>query len=437
MSAGVLTLIFFLSLTVLLFTGLPVAFCLMGVSVAGYMIFVAPTVPSALYSTAFRTLITDVFIAIPLFIFMATILEFSGIVTALFDTMHKWMEGFRGGLAIATILACTIIAAMTGISATATVTMGLIAYPEMRKRGYSKQMAIGAIPFGGALGPLIPPSIYLIVVGGFAGLSIGKLFMGGVIPGMLMSLFACTYVSIACLVKPNWGPALPKEDRATWNEKFLSLKGIILPILLIALVLGGIYGGIFTPTEASAIGAVGALVCSVVYRKLNWKAIKTAAISAMKLDAMVLLLMVGGAMFSSLLSITAVNDFVSQILSGSTLTPVILVSMMMLIVFVMGMFIDQTAIAMITLPIFIPVVYQIGVDPLYFCLLFTVCAMSGFITPPFGITMFYFMGLGHKDVTMNDVYRSIWPYVGVMTIVLILCIVFPQILLWLPNAMIK
>jgi len=435
MSVGAITLVTVLALLVLLFTGFPVAFCLLGIAVAGFLIFIGPASLFAVLAAAFSMLIKDIFIAAPLFIFMASVLQFSGIATALYDTMYKWFAGLRGGLAMGTVAICSIIAAMTGVTATATLTMGMLAYPEMRKRGYDKSMAIGCIPFGGALGPIIPPSVVMIIVGGFGSLSVGRLFIGGIIPGVMMAALAMAYIFVACLRKPELGPAIPLDERASWRSKFASLRGVILPILLIALVLGGIYTGAFTPTEAGGIGAFGAAICAAINRQFNWRNIKDASLTTFRVTAMIIWIAIGGASFSALLGITGVLHFVNNFMIGLPLGPMGIIIVMMAIVFIMGMFIDPMGIVMITLPIFIPISTALGFDPLWFGLIFTMNLLVGYLTPPFGINLFYFKGLGYAEVSMMDIYRSIIPYVIVMLIVLVLCIIFPELLLWLPNKM--
>jgi len=437
MSIGIITLIIWGSLLILLLSGLPVAFCLMGVAVMGYFFFMGPATLYVFFANTANLLTTDIYIALPMFIFMATILQFSGLASALYDMMYKWLGGLRGGLAMGTVIICTLLAAMTGLSATGTLSMGMIAYPEMRKRGYEKNMAVGCILAGGTLGPLIPPSILMIVVGALATLSVGKVFIGGIFPGLVMSFLFICYIGIRCFRNPEVGPSLPPEERANWKEKFTSLRGSALPIILIILVLGTIYGGICTPTEAGGIGAFGALVCAAIYRKLNIENLKTAVSTSFRMVAMVFWIMIGGTLFSSLCNSTGVTHFIGGILVGLPFGGIGILIVMMVIVFILGMFIDPIAITLICLPVFLPVVKELGFDVLWFCLLFVMNTIIGFITPPFGANLFYFKGLGYKEITMADVYRAALPFIIPMVITLILCIVFPQILLWLPNTMIK
>ena len=436
MSTALITFLILAALILLLLAGLPVAFCLISVAVIGYLVFIGPVALFTIILTTFSNITNELFVAIPLFIFMATVLQFSGLATALYDMMYKWFSGVRGGLAMGTVVICSLIAAMSGIGATGTVTMGLMAYPEMRDRGYAKTIAIGPITFGGTLGPLIPPSVLMILVGGFGSLSVGKLFIGGILPGLIMAGLAVVYIGLRCFFNPDLGPALPQDERANWREKLFSLRGSILPIVLIFLVLGGIYGGAFTPSEAGGIGAFGALICAAIYGKLNLSNIKEAVRTTVRVTAMVLWIIIGGTAFSSLLGLVGVKNFIAETLTGLPIGPMGVLAIIMVIVFIMGMLMDPAAITLITIPIFVPIVSDLGFDPLWFGLVFTINCLVGYLTPPFGVNLFYFKGLGHPDVSMMDIYRSVLPYVVIMLIVLIFCTLFPEILTWLPSKMI-
>ncbi|MAF85700.1 MAG: TRAP transporter permease DctM/Q [Dehalococcoidales bacterium] len=437
MSIEVTTLIIVAALLILVATGFPVAFSLLAVAVFGIFVLYKPAALFTLASVTQIASTTDFFIAVPMFIFMAAVLQVSGVGSALYETMYKWMAGLRGGLAMGTVVISTIMAAMTGVAATATVTMGLLSYPEMRKRGYNKNMAIGCIPAGGCLGPLIPPSIPMIIVAGLSSISIGKLFFAGVFPGFLTSFCFIAYIGVRCFLNPAVGPPIPVDKRATWRERFASLRGVVLPIGLIILVLGTIYTGIATPSEAGGVGAFGALICAAIYRNFNWKNMKEAVLTSLRVNAMVFWLILGGSMFSVMLGLTGVKDFIAELLVGSGATPWVILILMLFIVYLMGMFMDATAIAIICIPVFAPIVQTLGFDMLWFGFIFTMDMLIGFITPPFGVNLFYFKGLGHEGVTMTDIYQSVLPFVVLITIAWIICVIFPPIATWLPNQMIQ
>ncbi len=437
MSIAVTTGLFVAALIVGLFTGLPVAFVLIGVSMLFLVLVSGPATAFTSALVFYKTMSTDLYIAMPLFCFMAFVLEFSGIATAIYDTMYKWFGGLRGGLAMGTVATCTVLAATTGLGATGVILMGTIALPEMLKRGYSKEMAVGCIPFGGSLGPLIPPSGLMIILGGFASISIGKLFIGGVFPGLLMAALAIVYIGIKCYRNPTEGPALGPEERASWGEKFRSLRGVIAPVILVFAVIGTIYSGICTPSEAGGIGSLGTLIIALINRKLTLPRLYQAGINTIKVTAMVMWLLTGGALFSVLLSATGAGHFISNLISGLPVSSMSVLVLMMLIGLVLGCFMDGAAITMITIPVFMPIVYQLNLDPLWFGLLFTMNMIIGYITPPFGMNLFYMKAFVPKNITMLNIYRSVLPYIIIQIVVLVLCIVFPQITLWLPNMMLK
>lgn len=437
MSITAIVILVMVSLIVGLLTGLPVAFCVFGIALLFTLIFLGPAALVMAFNSVFNVTTTDIFIAIPLFILMATVLQFSGIASALYALMYKWFAGLRGGLAIGTTFICTIIAAMTGLGGTGTVTMGMIAYPEMEKRGYSKSIMLGCIPTGGALGPLIPPSIIMIIIGGFASVSIGKMFIGGIIPGLFMAGLFMLYIGIRCGLRPELGPAIAIEERSTWGEKFSALRGLILPLMLIVVVLGSIYTGIATPTEAAGVGAFGALICAIINRQLNWENLKSALFTATRVTCMCFWLVIGGTAFSIFLGWTGGRHFIAEILTGLPLAPIGIIIVMQLIGLFLGMFMDAAAISVICVPMFMPVVLELGFDPLWFTLVLTINMIIGYITPPFGFNLFYLKGVVPPDVSMMDIYRAVIPFVGLMLIVLVVSVIFPPLVLWLPSLMIK
>jgi tripartite ATP-independent transporter DctM subunit len=421
------------SLLLLLLTGLPVAFALTGLSALLLFIFLGPTALYMVVGAAFKQIGTEVFLAIPLFVLMAAVLQFSGIAGSLYRTMHMWMGPLRGGLAIGTIFICTIIDALSGIGATATSTMGLIALPEMRKRGYNKNMIVGAITVGGALGPLIPPSVLMIIVGGYAQLSVGKLFMGGVFPGLLISLGYCLYIGIRCALRPQDGPAMEKEDQGTTLEKIKNLRFVVMPLGMIAFIMGGIYAGAFTPTEAAGFGALGAMLISILYGKFTIPNIMGALQLSLRVSCMIMWLVIGGGCYSTLVTVTGTGGLVLNILGSLPFGATGIILVMLSIALIMGMFIDPVAISMICIPIFIPVLSALGIDPLWFMLLFIIAVVIGYITPPFGLNIFYMKGVAPDDVTIMDIYRGTYPFAIIKIICLGLCIIFPWILTYLPS----
>lgn len=437
MSPETITLIIWVSLIVLLSTGFPVAFVLLMVSVIGIFVWVRPAALYSLVSVVLATTTLDYLIALPLFILMASILESSGIGSTMYSMIYKWFSGLRGGLAIGTVVISAVVAAMSGTASTATISMGLIAYPEMTKRHYHKSIAIGCILGGGCLGPLIPPSVPMIIVASMSGISIGKLFIGGFFPGLLTASLFIIYIGLRCLVNPKAGPSIPFEQRSSWKDKLISLRAVALPVVLVFLVLGLIYLGVSTPTEAGGIGAFGAFLCAVICGGFSWAKLRISLLTSLKLTVMLIWLIVAGNMFSSLLAATRSNLIVQEMLLNlSSGNPVLVLAVMLAITLFFGMFIDIGPIIIITLPLFVPVVNVLGIDLLWFGLIYTMTLLIGLITPPFGIVLFYFKGLQHQGVTIMDIYKAAGPFIFLMILALILCMVFPEIAVWLPGQMI-
>jgi tripartite ATP-independent transporter DctM subunit len=413
--------------------GLPVAFVLGGVAIVFSFFLWGPTSLLNVPLTTVDLMKTIVLVPIPLFVFMAVVLERSGIVDDLYEMMYRWAGPIRGGLAMGTVLIATVFAAMSGIVGAGTVTMGLIALPSMLKRGYNKGIAIGCVCAGGALGQLIPPSVDMILYGFIAKESVGKLFAGGLIPGLILSSLFITYIAIRCAIQPNMGPALPPEERATWGEKFASIRAVLLPMLLVIGVLGSIFAGLATPTEASAVGATGALICAAVYRRLNWDNLKDAAFRTLRVTSMCLWIVLGATIFTAVYQALGATELLKEVLSGMPGGRWGVMITIQLTFFIMGCFIDDVAIMMIAAPIFLPVIKAFGFDPVWFGVLFIVNMQMGFLTPPYGFTLFYIKGVAPKGVTMGDIYRSIWPFVLLQGLGLIIVILLPEVVLWIPN----
>jgi tripartite ATP-independent transporter DctM subunit len=425
--------IFFTSLVFLLLVGLPVSFTLAGLSII-FIVWLMGFKSLFIISSALYGKGTDfVLIAVPLFILMANLLETSGMAENLYDTMYRWLSGIPGGLASGTIVICAIFAAMAGISGVATVTMGLIAIPSMLKHQYDKKMVVGSVMAGGALGILIPPSIIAILYGSITGTSVGKLFMGGMVPGILLSILFIVYLTIMSLVQPHLAPSAP--EKFSWKDRVLSLRSVIFPLVLITIVLGTIYTGICTPTESAGIGAVGSMICAAIYRKLTWQTFKTALLRTLSVSCMALWIVFGAGCFSAIYTVSGASYFMNSIISGIDFPPLAMIGIMMLIYLILGMVMDPVGQVMITMPVFLPIVESLGFDPVWFGILFIINSEMGYITPPFGFNLFYMRAIVPPTITMGDIYRSISPFVFVQGICLVLVMFFPNIALWLPNTM--
>ncbi len=431
MAIEVWTILIFVCLFSLIFLGLPISFALGGTGMLFTLIFWGP---EALYMAAVQAWGASgqfVLVAIPLFVFMAMILEKSGIAEKMYDMMYIWFGPIRGGLAIGTIIICTIFAAMCGISGTATITMAAIALPSMLKRGYHKNLAIGCVNSGGGWGILMPPSVDMVIYSLIAGESVGRMFAGGVLPTILLLTLDTVYILVRSYFQPSIAPALPKAERGTWNDKFRSLKAVVLPIVIILSVLGSILTGIASPTEAAAIGVLASILAAL--NKLTWAMITDAAAKACKISAMIMWVIFGAyclsAIFQGMGSIQVVQNLM-QYMPGGRWGVMIFFQV---IIFMFAMVMSSSGIMLITIPIMLPIVKALGFDPLWFGVLFIVQMEIGYMTPPFGYNLFYIKAVAPEGVTMADIYRSVIAFVCVETTGLILMMIYPEIILWLPN----
>ncbi|MFH1058385.1 MAG: TRAP transporter large permease subunit [Pseudomonadota bacterium] len=418
----------------LLALGMPIVFALGGVSIIGVLWLMGPTGLYMIFATAYGEVTNYLLIAVPLYIFMANMLGSSNLADDLYQTVYCWLGRLRGGLAMGTVIICALFAAMAGISSVATVSMGLIALPSMLKRGYQKDISVGSISAGGALGILIPPSIIMIIYGSIAEVSVGQLFMGGVIPGILLTVLFVLYVGIRCWLQPELGP--PIQEPLVLGDKLRALRGVIMPLLLIMAVLGVIYLGICTPTEAAAIGAAGAMLSSLVYGKLTLKNVSQALMRTLRLNSMVLWIMIGAVAFSHLMSLAGLHIHTQDFMNSLHADPWVIMAVMQLVYFFLGMFLDPAGIIMITTPVFAPIVKHLGFDPVWFGVLFVINMEMAYLTPPFGFNLFIMKGIVPSSISMGDIYRSVIPFVLVQALCLVICIIFPQLVLWMPQHMV-
>lgn len=433
MGTGLLAVTVLIALVILLVIGVPIAFALCGIATFGIILTWGPKGLLLLFNTAYSESTNFLLLAIPLFVFMANQLKFSGIGNDLYEMVYQWIGRIPGGLGIGTVVICALFAAMAGISSVGTISMGLIALPSMLNRGYHRNLAVGSIAAGGALGILIPPSIIMILYGVMAEVSVGRLFMGGVIPGILLCLIFVIYIFIRSRVQPSIAP--PVQDRYTLKQKLVVLRGVVLPIGLIFLVLGVIYLGICTPTEASAVGASGAILCSLFYGKLTWGNLKESLWATIKINAMVFWLIIGALSFTHFLAYVEIQQLIHQSVLSLDISPWVTLVTIQLIFFVLGMFLDPAGIIMITTPIFVPIITNLGFDPLWFGILFVINMEMAYITPPFGFNLFIMRGIAPPGITMTDIYRSIIPFVALQAFCLALVMIFPQLATWLPGLM--
>ena len=367
---------------------------------------------------------------VPLFIFMGVIIFNSGVGAALYDTAYKWVGQLRGGLAMSTVLACALFAAITGVSAPAVVTMGKVAVPEMRKRNYDDKLATGSIACAGTLAFLIPPSMAFIIYGILTETSIGLLFIAGLIPGIMLSLLFVITITLITAIRPLAGPAGPKSNM---KEKIKSLKGTWHTLLLFLLVLGGIYGGIFTPTEAGAIGAFGAIVITAFSRRLTIKSLLESLLEAGQTTAFVFLLIIGAYILMKFLAVSKLPFVLSETVAGLHLPRMAIFAGIMLLYVVLGMFLDIFSAVIITIPVIFPLIVALGFDPIWFGVVLVIVIEMGLVTPPVGLDVFILSGA--IDVPLFTIFRGVLPFLVAMVIGIIILAIFPQIALFLPSTM--
>jgi tripartite ATP-independent transporter DctM subunit len=436
LSPELITVLMFAGLLIGLFMGHPLAFVLGGLAVIFGYIGWGPSVFYIFMNRIWGTMDNYVLLAIPLFIFMAQLLDQSGVAEDLFKALRYLMGQTKGGIALAVIAVSTVFAACTGIIGASVVTMGLLAIPMMRKYGYNEELSYGSICAGGTLGILIPPSIMLVVMASQATLSVGKLFAGAVFPGVILSLLYMTYVGILCYIKPELGPPISREERAKVTNAqvaFMVLKSLVPPMVLILGVLGSIFFGIATPTEASGVGAFLAFIMVVAYGKFTWKGFYKAVIQTAKTNTMVIIILCGATCFTGVFLGIGGGDVVTDFVMGLGMGKWGTFWIMMAIVFLLGMFIDWIGIVLICFPLFLPIAKQFGFDPIWFVIMMAVNLQASFLTPPFGYALFYIKGVDPDRIDIRKVYRGIIPFVILMVIGLIVCAAFPDAIMWLPG----
>ncbi|MEM7022916.1 MAG: TRAP transporter large permease subunit [Pseudomonadota bacterium] len=415
----------------LMLMGMPLAWVTMTLAVGCTLFWLGPAGLPLVASRVYGFVSEYVFVAVPLFVLMACILEGSGVARDLYRAMHVFAGGLPGGLAVQTVLVAVVMAAMTGIIGGEIVLLGLLALPQMLRLRYDPKLAIGTICAGGSLGTMIPPSVVLILYGLTASVSIGDLFLAGITPGLLLGSLYVGYIVLRCSLNPSLGPPAPIEERQMpLAEKLALLKGLILPIMIIIWVLGSIYGGIASVTESAGIGACGAIASAWLRNELTWALIRKSLIQTMTTVGVLLWLAFGANALIGIYNIMGGTSYVRGLITGLPLEPLGIIIVMMLILVVLGMFMDWIGILLLTMPIFVPVATDLGFDPVWFGILFCMNMQASYLTPPFGPAAFYLKSVAPPEITMQTIFRGVLPFVGLQLIGLVLILLFPQIALW-------
>ncbi|MGP5326995.1 TRAP transporter large permease [Vreelandella titanicae] len=432
MSSTLVLSMMFVSLLVLLLSGMPLAFVLAFLAILFTVILWGADALVLTVLKTFDAMTSDILLAIPLYVLMASVLQRSGIIEALYRAMELWFRRLPGGLAVGTVAICTVMAAMTGIVGAAVAAMGILALPSMLQRGYDQRLALGTICAGGTLGILIPPSIITIVYASTAQISVGKMFAAGIVPGIILAGLYIFYIILRAIIQPNLAPRQSGEQ-TNLGEMLSSLKALILPVLIVLSVLGSIYAGIATPTEAAAVGVVGALISAAFQKQLTFKNLSAASMDTLRVTTMIMWITIGAKIFVSIFTGTGGADSLLQFIQDLEMNRwLVLLSMMLVLVF-LGLFLDEIGIILLCVPVFLPIINAFQFDPVWFGVLFLITAQMGYITPPFGYTLFYIKGVLPPDIGMGTVYRAIVPFLVLQLIALILFMLFPEIVTWLPE----
>ncbi len=434
MSIEWITVLMFGGMIVLLMLGLPLAF-VTGLIAVVFTLGLYGVDGLQLIASRIYTFMNEyALVAVPMFIMMASLMERSGVAKDLFDAMRVWAGKLPGGLAIQTMVVATIMGAMTGIIGGEIVLLGLIALPQMLRLGYDRKLAIGTICAGGSLGTMIPPSIVLIIYGLTVNISIGDLFIANIVPALMLSGIYMAYIFTRCQLNPKLGPAAPAEEHnVSLIAKLALIKGLALPLLVIAAVLGTIYFGIATVTEAAAMGVVGTTIAAGLRRELTWKIMRESVRQTMQTCGMLLWLSFGATAMIGVYNLAGGPHFIRELFAGLDLPALGVIFMMMLILFALGCIMDWVGICLLTMPIFVPIVRDLGYDPVWFGVLFCLNMQLSYLTPPFGPAAFYLKGVAPPEISLNDIFSAMWPFLILQACVLSIVVFFPEIALWLPR----
>ena len=439
-------LLMFITVCAVLLAGYPVAFSLAGTALLFAMIGVVsgelhPAILKSAFSRLFGLMQNQTLVAVPLFVFMGVMLEKAKIAERLLTGMASLFSNTQGGLAISVVLVGALLAASTGIVGATVVTMGLLSLPVMLKSGYSPRLSTGVICASGTLGQIIPPSIVLVLLGdviasanrdagiGSAPVSVGDLFAGALLPGLLLVCLYVLYIFVFAKIKPKQAPAISSDD----GTNQFSWSSLLLPLILILLVLGSILGGVATPSEAAALGAVGAIVLSLYYGEFSFSRLKEVARSTTKTSSMVFMILIGASIFSLVFRAFEGDDAIQSILSGLPGGAFSAMLLVMLLMFLLGFILDFIEIVFVVVPLTAPALLAMGVDPIWLGIMIAVNLQTSFLTPPFGFALFYLRGVAPKEVKTSQIYRGVLPFIAIQIFVLLLMAIWPQIVTWLPN----
>ena len=432
------------------FLMLPVAFVLMfmGVQVAFSMMITAVLFGLVIFGNRvifqFIEKMEDissnfVFAAVPLFVFMGAMLEKSGIADKLFEAIHIWTRRLPGGLALATVIMCIFFAASSGVIGATESVVGLLTIPIMLRYGYDKPLISGVICAGGSLGTIIPPSVVAVVIGPLANQSVGDLLYGMVFPGLMMGGLYLVYIFILCTMRPEAGPRIPPEpgEPSFGAKLWITTRNMVPPVLMIFAVLGSILLGWASPTEAAAVGAFCSVLLTMLYRHFTWGGLYEALIKTLQITTMIMTVLLAGTLFTGVFIGGGGINTASLLIAKMALSPWMLLSLMMLIIFIAGFFLDWISIVLIFVPLFTPLIIQAGFDPVWFCVLFLIMIQTSYLTPPMAPAIFYLRAVAPPEITIRHMYRGVVPFIALQSLTLVIAMVFPVTITWLPSVMLQ
>ncbi|HER34856.1 MAG TPA: TRAP transporter large permease [Halothiobacillaceae bacterium] len=417
-------------LFVLLAASVPVAFAMAIIGFAGFALVVSPQAAMSMITLdLYDTFSSYSLTVIPLFVLMGQVAFHAGISRRLFNAAYHWLGGLPGGLAMSTVGACTAFGAICGSGPATAATMASVALPEMKRYKYSMELGCGAVAAGGSLGMLIPPSVVFIVYAIMTEQSVGKLFIAGIVPGLLIALLFCLTIYLNCKWRPHLGPAAPP---VTWSAKFTSLLGVIETLTLFLVVMGGMFKGFFTPTEAAAIGAAGTLIIALFKRQLRWKALIRSLRETVRTSCMVMIIVTGAVIFGHFLAVTQIPVKLASTLAALPLPGWSVMGLIILFYLLAGCFVDALGLILLTIPIFYPVVMQLGYDPIWFGVIIVIITQMGVISPPVGVCVYVVSGI-ERDVPLQTIFRGALPFLLALIVAAIILVAFPQLCLFLPK----
>lgn len=431
---GFATFLIFLIMMFLLLIGMPLGFLTGLVALFFTFGWFGPGAVGMIGTRVFSFVTEYSLVAIPMFVLMASMLDKTGVARDLYNAMRLVAGRLKGGVGVQTIVVAALLAAMSGIIGGETVLLGMLALPQMLRLGYNKNLAIGTVVAGGSLGTMIPPSIVLIMYGMTANVSIGDLFTAAIIPGLILVSMYISYVLIRCYLNPAMGPPAPQAELAmTTREKLQSLGHILLPLTIVGWVLGSIYGGIASVTEAACMGVIGVFLSALIRKELNREILHSALRVTMRTCGMIIWIGIGASALVGIYNLMGGKRFVETAILSLDVSPIVIILLMMAILLVLGMFLDWIGIVMLTMPIFVPIITSLGYDPIWFGVVFCINMQVSFLSPPFGPAAFYLKSVAPPDITLVDIYRSVWPFILMQIVALGLVLSFPEIAMWLTR----